>query len=78
MLINIIRQPIFLANGTVPLLPLLLAQLRYVSQTHSTKIFEHISSIFKAASEPARQDIILSSEYVLHFNKHDDFVKLLT
>ncbi|XP_004536027.1 Fanconi anemia group D2 protein [Ceratitis capitata] len=72
------RQPIFLANGTVPLLPLLLAQLRYVSQTHSTKIFEHISSIFKAASEPARQDIILSSEFVLHFNKHDDFVKLLT
>ncbi|XP_019844495.2 Fanconi anemia group D2 protein isoform X2 [Bactrocera dorsalis] len=71
------RTPLFLGNGTVPLLPLLMVQLRYVAQSHSTLIFERISSAFKDASESARQDIIVNAELVLDESKHDDFVQML-
>ncbi|XP_014088001.2 Fanconi anemia group D2 protein homolog [Bactrocera oleae] len=71
------RTPLFLGNGTVPLLPLLMVQLRYVAQSHSTLIFERISSAFKGASDSARQDIIINAELVLDESKHDDFVHML-
>ncbi|XP_039954173.1 Fanconi anemia group D2 protein [Bactrocera neohumeralis] len=71
------RTPLFLGNGTVPLLPLLMVQLRYVAQSHSTLIFERISSAFKDASESARQDIIVNAELVLDESNHDDFVQML-
>ncbi|XP_053945249.1 Fanconi anemia group D2 protein homolog [Anastrepha ludens] len=69
--------PIFLAGGTVPLLPLLVAQLRYVAQSHSTLIYERILEIFKKASEPSKQDIIVHAEFILDASKHDDFVQML-
>lgn len=77
ILLNVFRTPLFLGNGTVPLLPLLMVQLRYVAQSHSRLIFERISSAFKEASESARQDIIVNSEFVLDESKHDDFVDML-
>ncbi|XP_054081207.1 Fanconi anemia group D2 protein homolog isoform X3 [Zeugodacus cucurbitae] len=71
------RTPLFLGNGTVPLLPLLMVQLRYVAQSHSSLIFERICTAFKEASESAKQDIIINAELVLDESKHDDFVQML-
>ncbi|XP_067618049.1 Fanconi anemia group D2 protein homolog isoform X2 [Eurosta solidaginis] len=71
------RTPLFLANGTVPLLPLLISQLRYVSKSHNKLIFERISEIFKKASESSKQDLLVNAEFFLDASKHDDFVQML-
>lgn len=64
--------------GCLPLLPLMLAQLRYLTLSHSDQIYAHIERIFNNASEPSKLDIISSAEYLLDGSKHDDFVELLT
>ncbi|XP_017471044.1 PREDICTED: Fanconi anemia group D2 protein isoform X2 [Rhagoletis zephyria] len=71
------RQPVFLANGTVPFLPLLIAQLRHVTQSHSTLIYERITGIFNEASEVSKQDIIMHAGFILEASKHDGFVQML-
>ncbi|XP_075147776.1 fancd2 [Haematobia irritans] len=67
------------SNSTlaVPLLPLMLAQLQYVSNTHSDVIYERIRSVFERASEQSKWDIIASAELILNPSKHNAFAQLL-
>ncbi|EDV91108.1 Fanconi anemia group D2 protein [Drosophila grimshawi] len=64
--------------GCVPLLPLMLAQLRYLTLSHSDQIYNHIERIFNNASESSKLDIINNAEFLLDTSKHDSFVELLT
>uniref|UniRef100_A0A1I8P4T9 Fanconi anemia group D2 protein n=1 Tax=Stomoxys calcitrans TaxID=35570 RepID=A0A1I8P4T9_STOCA len=61
----------------VPLLPLMLAQLQYVANTHSDVIYERMKKVFEKATENAKWDIIANAELILSPTKHDDFAKLL-
>ncbi|KAH8417749.1 hypothetical protein KR222_005289 [Zaprionus bogoriensis] len=63
--------------GCLPLLPLMLAQLRYLTLSHSDQIYSHIERVFNNGSEASRLDIINSAEFVLDASKHDEFVELL-
>ncbi|KAM8706214.1 hypothetical protein ACLKA7_010484 [Drosophila subpalustris] len=63
--------------GCLPLLPLMLAQLRYLTLSHSDQIYIHIERIFNNGSESSKLDIISNAEFVLDASKHDDFVELL-
>lgn len=65
------------AQSAVPLLPLMLTQLQYVSFTHSDKIYEHITNVFGRALEQSKWDIIANAELILGPQKHDDFAQLL-
>lgn len=64
--------------GCLPLLPLMLAQLRYLTRSHSDQMYKHIERIFNNCSEASKLDIINSAEFVLDASKHDNFVELLT
>lgn len=63
--------------GCLPMLPLMLAQLRYLTLSHSDQMYNHIERIFNNASEASKLDIINSAEFVLDSSKHDNFVELL-
>ncbi|KAH8311710.1 hypothetical protein KR044_007645 [Drosophila immigrans] len=63
--------------GCLPLLPLMLAQLRYLTLSHSDQIYSHIERIFNMGSDSSKMDIINNAEFVLDASKHDDFVELL-
>ncbi|KAH8382936.1 hypothetical protein KR009_005875 [Drosophila setifemur] len=65
------------ATIALPLLPLMLAQLRYLTATHKEQVYQRIESIFNKATEPAKLDIIANAELVLDASKHDAFVDLL-
>ncbi|KAH8381489.1 hypothetical protein KR093_006396 [Drosophila rubida] len=63
--------------GCLPLLPLMLAQLRYLTLSHSDQIYSHIERVFNIGHDSAKMDIINNAEFVLDASKHDDFVDLL-
>ncbi|KAH8294661.1 hypothetical protein KR018_001006 [Drosophila ironensis] len=62
----------------LPLLPLMLAQLRYLTASHKAQIYPRIEGIFNRATAPAKLDIIANAELVLDASMHDEFVDLLT
>ncbi|KAH8247136.1 hypothetical protein KR032_010698 [Drosophila birchii] len=61
----------------LPLLPLMLAQLRYLTASHKKQIYSRIEGIFNKATEAAKLDIIGSAEMILDASMHDEFVELL-
>ncbi|XP_068157652.1 Fanconi anemia group D2 protein homolog isoform X2 [Drosophila tropicalis] len=61
----------------ISLLPLMLAQLRYMTLSHSEEIYKRIERVFNNANQSARLDIINNAEFVLDATKHDEFVDLL-
>lgn len=63
-------------NG-VSLFPLMLSQLRHVTQRHSDKIYERLRTIFRKCNNQFRREIIGTAEFTLHTHKHDDFAQLL-
>ncbi|XP_060649460.1 LOW QUALITY PROTEIN: Fanconi anemia group D2 protein [Drosophila nasuta] len=63
--------------GCLPLLPLMLGQLRYLTLSHSDQIYSHIERIFNIGSDSTKMDVINNAEFVLDASKHDDFVDLL-
>ncbi|XP_037944134.1 uncharacterized protein LOC119676939 [Teleopsis dalmanni] len=66
-----------LTGNNVPLLTLLLAQMRNITLSHGTVINERIHSIFEKANPSARMEIIASAEFIIEPSKHDEFVQLL-
>uniref|UniRef100_A0A1A9WNL2 Fanconi anemia group D2 protein n=1 Tax=Glossina brevipalpis TaxID=37001 RepID=A0A1A9WNL2_9MUSC len=64
-------------HGPIPLLPLMLGQLHYVSMTHSDIIFERIKIILKKSTEFTKWDVIANGGFILDTNKHDDFAQLM-
>lgn len=64
--------------GCLPLLPLMLAQLRYLTRSHSDQMYNQIERIFNNCSEASKLDIINSAEFILDASKQDNFVELLT
>lgn len=61
----------------IPLLPLMLAQLRYVSNSQSELVYERIKNIFEKSTEAAKWDIIANAEFILDASKHDAFAQQL-
>ncbi|KAH8265254.1 hypothetical protein KR038_002491 [Drosophila bunnanda] len=61
----------------LPLLPLMLAQLRYLTASHKQQIYSRIEGIFHRATDAAKLDIIASAELILDASMHDEFVELL-
>ncbi|KAH8292041.1 hypothetical protein KR054_003960 [Drosophila jambulina] len=61
----------------LPLLPLMLAQLRYLTASHKVEIYSRIEGIFNRATDAAKLDIIASAELILDASMHDEFVELL-
>ncbi|EDV43092.1 uncharacterized protein Dana_GF18312 [Drosophila ananassae] len=62
---------------SLPLLPLMLSQLRYLTASHKVEIYPRIEGIFNRATASAKLDIIANAELVLDASKHDEFVNLL-
>ncbi|XP_026845923.1 Fanconi anemia group D2 protein [Drosophila persimilis] len=61
----------------MPLLPLMLAQMRYLSLAHKEQIYQRIEGIFNRATDSSKLDIISNAEFVLDASMHDAFVELL-
>lgn len=61
----------------LPLLPLMLTQLRYLTASHKVEIYSRIEVIFNRATESAKLDIIANAELILDASMHDEFVELL-
>ncbi|XP_017003443.2 Fanconi anemia group D2 protein homolog [Drosophila takahashii] len=61
----------------MPLLPLMLTQLRYLTVSHKVEIYGRIEGIFNRATESAKLDIIANAELILDASMHDEFVELL-
>ncbi|XP_017017550.1 Fanconi anemia group D2 protein homolog [Drosophila kikkawai] len=61
----------------LPLLPLMLAQLRYLTASHKEQIYSRIEGIFNRVTDAAKLDIIASAELILDASMHDEFVQLL-
>ncbi|XP_036674528.2 Fanconi anemia group D2 protein homolog [Drosophila suzukii] len=62
---------------SMPLLPLMLTQLRYLTASHKVEIYSRIEGIFNRATESAKLDIIANAELILDASMHDEFVELL-
>ncbi|XP_017074591.2 Fanconi anemia group D2 protein [Drosophila eugracilis] len=71
---------VLLGRATIPLplLPLMLTQLRYLTVSHKVEIYSRIESIFNRATESAKLDIIANAELILDASMHDEFVELLS
>uniref|UniRef100_A0A6P4EZY6 Fanconi anemia group D2 protein n=1 Tax=Drosophila rhopaloa TaxID=1041015 RepID=A0A6P4EZY6_DRORH len=61
----------------MPLLPLMLTQLRYLTVSHKVQIYSRIEGIFNRATKSAKLDIIANAELILDASMHDEFVELL-
>ncbi|XP_055384821.1 Fanconi anemia group D2 protein homolog [Condylostylus longicornis] len=61
----------------VPVLPLLLSQLKFVTTVCSDKLYDRIIKIYEKATAQSRREIISSAEYILDASKHDEFVQYL-
>lgn len=61
----------------LPLLPLMLAQLRYLTASHKEQIYSRIEGVFNRATDAAKLDIIANAELILDASMHDEFVDLL-
>ncbi|XP_055905389.1 Fanconi anemia group D2 protein [Eupeodes corollae] len=62
----------------VPILPLMLSQLRYVTQTTDADlIYTRIVDIFENAVQSVQWDIIANAEMFLKSSKHDAFAEML-
>ncbi|XP_030369940.1 Fanconi anemia group D2 protein isoform X2 [Scaptodrosophila lebanonensis] len=66
-----------LPQESFPMLPLMLAQLRFVTFSHSEEIYERIKSISNHATHSSMLHIIGCAEFLLDGSKHDEFVDLL-
>ncbi|XP_017119014.1 Fanconi anemia group D2 protein [Drosophila elegans] len=62
---------------SMPLLPLMLTQLRYLTVSHKVQIYSRIEGIFNRATKSAKLDIIANAELILDASMHDEFVELL-
>ncbi|XP_055851494.1 Fanconi anemia group D2 protein homolog [Episyrphus balteatus] len=65
------------ASSDVPILPLMLSQLRYVTQSHEDLIYTRIVDIFEGAVTSVQWDIIANAEMVFKSSKHDAFAEML-
>ncbi|SPP83080.1 Fanconi anemia group D2 protein homolog [Drosophila guanche] len=61
----------------MPLLPLMLAQMRYLTLSHKEQIYKRIEVVFNRATDSSKLDIINNAEFVLDASMHDAFVELL-
>ncbi|XP_017048859.1 Fanconi anemia group D2 protein [Drosophila ficusphila] len=66
-----------MAAISMPLLPLMLTQLRYLTASHKVEIYKRIEGIFNRATDSAKLDIIANAELILDASMHDEFVELL-
>ncbi|XP_022209594.2 Fanconi anemia group D2 protein homolog [Drosophila obscura] len=61
----------------MPLLPLMMAQMRYLTLSHKDQIYKRIEGIFNRATDSSKLDIISNAEFMLDASMHDEFVELL-